>query len=335
MSNQKRFLRFNTATLVSVYVLILVGGIVRSLGAGMGCPDWPKCFGSYMPPASAVELPADYEQQFLQERLEKNERLAKTLGGLGFAGLAERVRTDPNIFKTEPFDATKAWIEYANRLVGVLIGLFIFFHMVVAFRLRKEYGKVAVLGVVLFVLTAFQGWVGSLVVSTNLLPGFITFHMVLALLMVALLLWVRSIVQQQSPFMVTNKVKFLIGAFFFLLIPQIVFGTLTREQVDLLLDSGIARSNLVGSLAGIFFVHRSASWLFLLMAVVSFIWLNKNGLHQWGKLILGIVLVEVLIGVILVYASMPALMQPFHLLLGTFLFGAVFYLFLRLKTVNA
>lgn len=334
MSSQKRFQRFNLATIVSVYVLILVGAIVRSQGAGMGCPDWPKCFGSYIPPASASSLPENYESLFLEERVKKNERLASTLSSLGFADLANKVVNDPNISETHPFDTTKAWIEYGNRLVGVLIGIFVFFNMVFAFQYRKENVWIPMVGVFIFILTGFQGWVGSLVVSTNLLPGFITFHMMLALLIVVLLIWMNIMSQRQESWMVTRKMKWVLGAFAVLLVPQIITGTLTREQVDVILDAGIDRGDLVAELTGSYFIHRSYSWLLMGLAIVSFFMLKKNGFYNWPKAILGVVLIEFLLGISLAFLGMPAWIQPLHLVLATLLFGGLFYLFLRVETVN-
>jgi heme a synthase len=87
------FRTFGIISLVSIYLLILAGGIVRSTGSGMGCPDWPKCFGRMIPPTQASELPFNY-QEIYKEKLH---------------GQVE-------------FNPTKTWIEYLNRLLGALTG---------------------------------------------------------------------------------------------------------------------------------------------------------------------------------------------------------------------
>src|SRR5271169_5070448 len=120
-----RFQKTNLITIVLLFILILAGGIVRSTGSGMGCPDWPKCFGQYIPPTEASELPIDYKQKYVAGRLEKNQRFAKTLDVFGYADLARRIREDKSILVPEEFNAAKTWTEYINRLIGAISGIFL------------------------------------------------------------------------------------------------------------------------------------------------------------------------------------------------------------------
>jgi cytochrome c oxidase assembly protein subunit 15 len=109
------FKKLNTITIIAVYFLILVGGIVRSTGSGMGCPDWPKCFGNYIPPTDESELPVNYQETYLEKRLEKNKRLAKVLSAIGLEQSAKDVLEGEMVLEEQAFNSTKTWIEYLNR----------------------------------------------------------------------------------------------------------------------------------------------------------------------------------------------------------------------------
>lgn len=319
--------RFNFYTIIAVYFLILVGGIVRSTGAGMGCPDWPKCFGSYIPPVDATNLPADYEDIYVQSRVKKNQRLATTLTSLGFVDLAEKVSTDPLTFEKTSYNAEKAWIEYVNRLIGVAIGLFVIFNMVTSFACAKRSKLIPLLGVSSFVLVVFQGWVGSLVVSTNLLPGFITFHMILALVLVGLLLVQRfKMIGSHG----TVYGRWLVTVLLFLFTLQIIFGTQVREQIDSIHASGIVKSEWISNLGTLFYIHRSYS--IVLMVLIGWLMYKnyRERIKNTGLIALGgIVVLEILLGMILAYFAVPAFAQPLHLFLGTVAYGVLFYLFLQ------
>src|ERR1700692_1719775 len=130
---QNRFQRINLITIILLFVLILAGGVVRSSGSGMGCPDWPKCFGGYIPPKDISQLPKDYKKKYVAGRIKKNQRFAKTLDVFGYSDLATRIRNDKSILIPEEFNATKTWTEYVNRLIGVISGFFLLFTAIYSF----------------------------------------------------------------------------------------------------------------------------------------------------------------------------------------------------------
>ena len=109
-------------SLVILYLLILAGGVVRCTGSGMGCPDWPKCFGMYVPPTSVSQLPENYKESFVEGRLEKNRRLSKVLNAIGLNETANKIINDPSIKEAEEFNVFKTWTEYINRLIGAIVG---------------------------------------------------------------------------------------------------------------------------------------------------------------------------------------------------------------------
>ena len=185
----RRFRSFGILTVSAVYLLILVGGVVRSTGSGMGCPDWPKCFGQWVPPTEASQLPANYKEVYTAQRVAKNQKLARTLQRLGFAQVAGSIFAHPTQYIETDFNPVKTWIEYVNRLLGVLIGIFVFLTVVFALPYWRRDRAIFWLALCSFLLTGVQGYLGSLVVSTNLLPVMVTVHMALALVIVALLLY--------------------------------------------------------------------------------------------------------------------------------------------------
>ncbi|MEM6831275.1 MAG: COX15/CtaA family protein [Bacteroidota bacterium] len=319
-------------TIGSVFALILIGSIVRSMGAGMGCPDWPKCFGSYVPPTSHNQLPENYLDVFKEKRLSKNHRLASMFQKIGYAALADKILNDPFVQEEQSFDVKKAWIEYINRLVGVLIGFFVLLNMVLSFSFKKN-RWIPFAGVCIFVLTGFQGWVGSLVVSTNLLKGFITFHMLLALLIVALLIWM-NVKARQVTITKDSALFYIVTALIILFVPQIILGTEVRATVDPLLVSEPDRTQWASTLARSFFVHRSYSWLILIGVLLVFYWVRKKGYHDLKWLSTWLVSAVILIaiaGIVMVKFSFPFWVQPIHLLLAAGIFGLLFYFVLRLK----
>ncbi len=307
----------------------------------MGCPDWPKCFGSWVPPTDVSQLPVDYKEIYSQQRAEKNIRFAKYLTALGFNELADQVKNDPSILEEEDFNVTKTWTEYVNRLIGAVIGILIFGTFVFSLRYRKVDKKIVVLSFIAFVLVGFQGWIGSIVVSTNLLQWMITLHMLLAIVIVMLLIYVyyrskRSLVEVELK--QNRKVQWLVIACLFLSVIQIVLGTQVREGIDALAEE-FARVEWVKNLGITFLIHRSYSLLLLAIHLYLVYWLIKvekvvEPLKWPVILLMSIILIEILSGVIMAYFGMPAFIQPVHLLFGTLIVGVQYYILLLIRNKN-
>lgn len=340
--NQKRtngrlFRRFSAVTIIAVYLLIAVGGIVRSTGSGMGCPDWPKCFGSWVPPTEVAQLPSNYKDVYAQQRAEKNVKFVKYLNALGFEELAHQIENDESILIEADFNAAKTWTEYVNRLVGALIGLLIFGTFVLSLRYWKEDRTITVLSFLAFVLVGFQGWIGSIVVSTNLLQWMITVHMLLALLIVCLLIYVYFRAGKQRSFgvRIDRKLPLITFVCLLLTVVQIVLGTEVREAIDVIADAVQNRAEWVSQLGLTFYIHRSYSLLLLGLHVYLFykLWkTNDNEAFTKPMLFLvSIVIIEILSGVIMAYFAIPAFIQPIHLLFGSLIVGVQYYLFLIMR----
>jgi heme a synthase len=128
-----RFQKLAILTVCATLFLIFVGGLVRATGAGLGCPDWPKCFGVWIPPTSVADLPAGYDEA--------------------------------------SFNVVKTWTEYVNRLIGVVIGLLIIATAVSSLQYRKTRPSVTYAAVASLILVLFQGWLGGMVVRSGLSQG--------------------------------------------------------------------------------------------------------------------------------------------------------------------
>jgi cytochrome c oxidase assembly protein subunit 15 len=295
------------ATIAAVYFLILVGGIVRATGAGMGCPDWPKCFGRWVPPTHESQLPANYQEIYSHR---------------GYADTT--------------FNVVKTWTEYVNRLVGVFIGFLIFLTLIFSFAYVRRDPWVPLLSLASFVLVGFQGWLGAVVVASNLAPVKITLHMVVALVLVALLIYTVARSQRDRLAAIETKphsaFPALLVAVLLLSLAQVILGTQVREHVDeIAVAAGESnRAAWMGSLGMSFYVHRSFSIVLLAanVAVAFTIW-KKGGVSRivsrCAAWLVGIVVIEIASGAAMYYFAIPPVLQPIHLLLASLMFGLQFF----------
>ncbi len=341
--SEKRFIRINFITIIVTLLVILAGGIVRSTGSGMGCPDWPKCFGSYIPPTNVSQLPANYKEKFVAERLKKNEKFAKYLERFGKADLARKIREDKTIPQPEEFNVANTWTEYVNRLIGAVTGFFLIATAIYAFIFRKSATRIFALSVFNVLLVGFQGWLGSIVVSTNLTQWIVTVHMLLALLILAISIYTFSYAKQlhKEVSVIMYRIAWLKGFLFFTLalsILQIILGTEVREKIDVIskFSIGGARETWVNQLGSIFHYHRDLALLVIIangiiykMVIDRFS--GKAAPLLAAKAILILLATQILSGIALAYLGLPPVAQTAHVLFAVLLFSLEFYLYLLVE----
>lgn len=328
------FRRLNWITLIFIYLVVIAGSFVRITGSGMGCPDWPKCFGQWVPPTDEKVLPADYKEIYAAKREKKILKFASFLEKIGFSEEAEQLRKDKSLLIEQEFNASKTWTEYVNRLFGFMAGngvLFIFIWVLWKYRRRK----LVILSTLNLVILIIQAWFGSIVVATNLVPWTITVHLFLALVIIGLqLLLIYEISPKKSePLKLNGLMKSIVWACFIITAAQMFLGTQVREYIDELTKQGFGRESWTEKLGLSFWIHRSFSWL-VLVIITLLAWLNYKSLGSRLVYASFIVLViELLSGVLLAYADMPGLVQTSHLLFATILFGTLFYTLLKTRKV--
>jgi cytochrome c oxidase assembly protein subunit 15 len=322
-----RFNRLCLSTLVAVYILVMVGGVVRSTGSGMGCPDWPTCFGRFIPPTSVSQLPEDYKEQYAAYRDKKNQKFARYLSMIGLDDTAQQILSDKSILIEADFNPSKTWVEYFNRLVGVIIGLMIIALFAASWKIRKEEPLLFRGSMACLILVIIQGWFGSIVVSTNLTTWTITIHMFLAILIVAILVWLE--VRSGRPVGISQRgIKGWLIASMGVLLLQIFFGTQVREMIDVLALS-FPRENWISNAGMDFFIHRSFSWVVFIVQLVLWLKLRKTTSKKSLSLVpFVLILASVLTGILMAYLAVPPFLQPLHLLLAIVTFGWLFQVYL-------
>lgn len=326
-------MRFHWSTLIMIYLVIIAGSIVRITDSGMGCPDWPKCFNQYIPPTSISDLPENYQQYYSAVREKKIKKFTSFLTKVGLQEKAKLINADKSLLYEQPFNVWNTWLEYINRLIGALAGLFILGGFIYAWRQKEKKRIKILLGLGLILLTFFQAWWGSMVVATNIVPWVLTIHMVIATIMIS---WQILIISTWSNSLITIsrtlKIIALIGLIIFLF--QIIIGTQVRQIVDHWLDSS-SRSDLVLDKFDLFLSHRSLALFVVLFSLFLGIYsyLTKQKLVEI-KIFIICVIIEALVGKILADYSLPYFLQPIHLLLAMVSFGCMSSILFNYKLIK-
>ena len=342
-SSERRFLATNLITIIILFVLILAGGIVRSTGSGMGCPDWPKCFDRIIPPTDVSQLPEGYEEKFVKKRVEKNNRFAKSLELLGFGKMATQIREDKSILQPETFNAGKTWTEYVNRLIGAITGFLLLGCAIFSVTYLKSRKRIFALSVFNLLLVVFQAWLGSIVVSTNLLAWVVTVHMLVALAILAISIYTyfqarilreRSLLANQHP----GAIRILTIIALWLTVFQVALGTEVREQIDAIATTmkNFDRAEWVQQVGFELNLHRDLALVvflfnFVLLVLIRRKYMGSTYHFKYMTYVILLIAVQIVTGITLSRFALPPVAQAAHILLASLIFGAQYYLLLLLK----
>lgn len=279
----------------------------------MGCPDWPTCFGQWIPPTSESQLPSNYQEIYADR------------------GYAETT-----------FNVRKTWTEYLNRLLGAFTGLTILATLIFSAPYRRSEPKIFWFAFASFILVGVQGWLGSVVVATNLHTGMITLHMLLAQVIVGIL--IAALVRASKASYDEVRIDHLPQLFYPMMVvamiaglAQLVLGTQVREAVDLIARSSefTDRHLWIERLPIIFNIHKYLAiplvfingWLIL--AVLNH---SRSAILRRLSVTLAIfILGTIAIGMSMDKLHLPMFAQPLHLWLASLIFGVQLALLLIIQ----
>ena len=334
---------FAKFTLVSIFLIIVAGSVVRMTGSGMGCPDWPKCFGYLIPPTSVSQIEWKKSHSFFEGQMiiyEEELWSAKT----DFIS-SDNFSTENWLPYTKHdyaiFNPTHTWFEYINRLIGALSGVFTFVMLLMSFRFWNAKRKIVFLSGIVVFLMGFQAWLGATVVYSVLQPSQITIHMLVALLIIALMVYLISELPEssaKSTLVFDKTLNTILVVAIVLSLIQITLGTQVRQLIDEISRSldHTQRNLWIGMAGNTFKFHRS--FAISLVVVHALLFLRNYKLQnrfQGINILVIVVAIEAVSGIILTYFDMMALMQPIHLVAASLLFVlqiSLYFQFKKLKT---
>jgi cytochrome c oxidase assembly protein subunit 15 len=302
-----RFKKFALAATAATYFQIFIGGLVRVSGAGLGCPDWPTCFGRWFPPTDVSQLPADI---------------------------------DP-----AQFNFVLAWIEYVNRLIGMVVGLLIAGTAIWALIAYRKHPRILLPAVLSAFLVAYVGWQGGQMIEAELKSLMVSAHMGLAFILAALMTYVAyqayRIDGAFPPVDLSEARPYRIWVIAIIVISvvQVVLGTQVRSALEHIAATSplLPQGKWLGQVGDIHTVHA-----LLGIAVTLISWqigakilrhIPREAIlirHTTWAVIL-IATVQVILGGVLVLAGVPDLMQLYHLLMSALYLAALLILLAALS----
>jgi heme a synthase len=316
-----RFQKLAVSALVSVLVLMFAGAIVRVTGAGMGCPDWPTCWGCLIPPTRVDQV--DFSKLPI-ERFQKK---------------AERMGRDPKTITIETlrqeFNPRYVWTEFLNRLSSLPVGFFALATFIAGFWQREKRPLVFWLSFTSIIVVLVNAWMGARVVYSGLIPAVLTTHLALAMSLLGLLTYCAWRGTDQAwhikmEAMPHARLRWIVTILLVVVIAEGVLGSQVREMTDALVKQHINsdRASWARELEGSwkYLVHRSFSWAVLGMTIWAWVVTKRHRQGGTGwveRVVLGIVLSQMVLGVVMAQIHIYSWVQVLHVGLAAILLTCV------------
>jgi cytochrome c oxidase assembly protein subunit 15 len=300
-----RFQKILLVTIVSTIILICIGTLVRATGAGLGCPDWPKCWGKWLPPSSVEEV--------------------------DFAKLPRD--KFPHATPAD-FNITKMWIEYSNRLFGVAVGILILITCWMAYRRREKSAQLFRWSWIAVITVILQGLLGAVVVRTGLKQGTVTLHLLGAFALLCVLLFMFWLTVSEGRPRTAFRHRKLLWLLFAATSIQMILGAEVRARIEEIGGkvSGASGFDIIAQVGWFDHIHRAFSWVVLLLAIFLLIRSAKLGFSVpvvLSRVILGLVGAQMVFGIVLAYGGLPAPFKILHLGVATLMISAEFLFLLE------
>jgi cytochrome c oxidase assembly protein subunit 15 len=154
MNADRWFYRLSLFATALTFVVVVLGAYVRLTDAGLGCPDWPGCYGQLLVPDTRVEI------------------------------------SQANVaYPERPVEVGKGWKEMIHRYVAGTLGLTLFALAVMAVARRRVPGQPVALPLAIAALVVFQSALGMWTVTWKLKPVVVMAHLLGGLTILSLLWW--------------------------------------------------------------------------------------------------------------------------------------------------
>lgn len=285
-------------TAVLIYTLIVLGALVRATNSGLSCPDWPTCYGHWVP------LPSDLEN----------------IPNLGYTYTQVMLE----------------WVH--RLIAGVLVGPLVLVLAILTWRHRRSRSGLAASGIALLVLLLIQGALGGVTVLDANSPWSVALHLGTALLVFTTILRVYALASLWQPLAGAARIGMLSTFAWLVALLAMVSAAMTAKSGASLACStwpscdGLLIPDLGDPLVRIHFAHRALAFLVALTIGAIYL-LSRSARHAAVRRLAGgaflLVLGQVLLGALVIVLEVPVATAVLHQAVGVATFGVVTLLMWR------